>query len=70
LWAAQWSSTTWICLPGKSACRPGLGMPLADRGRPVVATMGDGSFIFANPVAGHEIAEILTLLFAALNDAE
>jgi hypothetical protein len=53
LWAAQWSSTTWICLPGKSAGRPWLRMPLADRGRPVVATMGDGSFIFTNPVAGH-----------------
>ncbi len=38
-----------------------LGMQLADRQRLVVATMGDGSYIFANPVACHQIAEALKL---------
>jgi acetolactate synthase-1/2/3 large subunit len=50
----------------------GLGMQLADRGRLVVATMGDGSYIFANPVACHQIAEALALpiLVVVLNNAE
>jgi acetolactate synthase-1/2/3 large subunit len=50
----------------------GLGMQLADRERPVVATMGDGSYIFANPVACHQIAEALALpiLVLVLNNAE
>ncbi len=39
----------------------GLGMQLADRDRLVVATMGDGSYIFSNPVACHQIAEALRL---------
>lgn len=39
----------------------GLGMQLADRERLVVATMGDGSYIFANPTACHQIAEALEL---------
>jgi acetolactate synthase-1/2/3 large subunit len=49
-----------------------LGMQLADRGRLVVATMGDGSYIFANPVACHQIAEALALpiLVIVLNNAE
>ncbi len=49
-----------------------LGMQLADRGRLVVATMGDGSYMFANPVACHQIAEALELpiLVVILNNAE
>jgi len=39
----------------------GLGMQLADRDRLIVATMGDGSYIFSNPVACHQIAEALAL---------
>jgi len=38
-----------------------LGMQLADRDRLIVATMGDGSYMFANPVACHQIAEALEL---------
>ena len=38
-----------------------LGMQLANRDRLIVATMGDGSYIFANPVACHQIAEALAL---------
>jgi acetolactate synthase-1/2/3 large subunit len=38
-----------------------LGLQLADRNRLVVATMGDGSYMFANPVACHQIAEALQL---------
>lgn len=38
-----------------------MGMSLADRSRVVVATMGDGSYMFANPVACHQIAEALEL---------
>lgn len=38
-----------------------LGAQLADRDRLVVAAMGDGSYIFANPVACHQIAEALQL---------
>lgn len=37
----------------------GLGMKLADPDRLVIATMGDGSYMFANPVACHQIAEAL-----------
>ncbi|SMF77875.1 acetolactate synthase-1/2/3 large subunit [Tistlia consotensis] len=58
----------------------GLGMALADQsgapgidpGRLVVATMGDGSYLFANPVACHQIAEALALplLVVILNNAE
>ncbi|MCW3837599.1 thiamine pyrophosphate-requiring protein [Sphingomonas canadensis] len=45
-----------------------LGVQLADRDRLVVATVGDGSYMFANPVACHQIAEahglpILTIVF-------
>lgn len=49
-----------------------LGMQLADRDRLVVATMGDGSYMFANPVACHQIAEALDLpvLILVLNNAE
>jgi acetolactate synthase-1/2/3 large subunit len=38
-----------------------LGAQLADRSRLVAATMGDGSYMFANPVACHQIAEALEL---------
>jgi acetolactate synthase-1/2/3 large subunit len=49
-----------------------LGMSLADPGRLVVATMGDGSYIFANPVACHQIAEALALpvLVVVVNNGE
>jgi acetolactate synthase I/II/III large subunit len=50
----------------------GLGMLLADRRRLVVATMGDGSYIFSNPVACHQVAEALglPLLVVILNNGE
>lgn len=38
-----------------------LGAQLADRDRLCVACVGDGSYIFANPVACHQIAEALEL---------
>jgi len=49
-----------------------LGMQLADPGRLVVATMGDGSYMFANPVACHQIAEAagLPVLILVLNNRE
>ena len=49
-----------------------LGIQLADRERLVVATMGDGSYIFSNPAACHQIAEALELpvLILVLNNAE
>jgi acetolactate synthase-1/2/3 large subunit len=49
-----------------------LGMQLADRDRLIVATMGDGSYMFANPVACHQIAESLRLpvLVIVLNNLE
>lgn len=49
-----------------------LGMQLADPKRLVVATMGDGSYMFSNPVACHQIAEALQLpvLIMILNNAE
>ncbi|MDW8340777.1 MAG: thiamine pyrophosphate-requiring protein [Geminicoccaceae bacterium] len=45
-----------------------LGAQLADRDRLVVAAVGDGSYLFANPVACHQIAAanglaVLTLVF-------
>ncbi|MBO0346378.1 thiamine pyrophosphate-requiring protein [Roseibium sp. CAU 1637] len=49
-----------------------LGYQLADKKRLVVATLGDGSYMFANPVACHQIAESLglPLLLLVLNNAE
>ncbi|ADZ71541.1 thiamine pyrophosphate-requiring protein [Polymorphum gilvum] len=49
-----------------------LGMKLGNRDRTVVATMGDGSYIFSNPVACHQIAEALDLpiLVLVVNNAE
>lgn len=38
-----------------------LGAQLADRDRLVIAAMGDGSYLFANPVACHQVAEALGL---------
>jgi len=38
-----------------------LGAQLADRDRMCIACVGDGSYIFANPVACHQIAESLAL---------
>lgn len=38
-----------------------LGAQLADRDRLVIAAIGDGSYMFANPVACHQIAEALAL---------
>mgnify|MGYP000023525070 CR=1 FL=1 len=49
-----------------------MGFALARPERVVVATMGDGSYMFANPVACHQIAEALDLsmLVLVLNNAE
>ncbi|MGD9811248.1 MAG: thiamine pyrophosphate-dependent enzyme, partial [Sphingobium sp.] len=38
-----------------------LGLQLADRDRLTIATMGDGGYMFANPVACHQIADALSL---------
>jgi acetolactate synthase-1/2/3 large subunit len=49
-----------------------LGAQLAEPERLCVATMGDGSYMFANPVACHQIAEALELpvLIVILNNSE
>jgi acetolactate synthase-1/2/3 large subunit len=49
-----------------------LGMKLGDPERRVIATMGDGSYMFSNPVVCHQIAEALELpiLVIILNNAE
>jgi acetolactate synthase-1/2/3 large subunit len=49
-----------------------LGMQLAQPDRVIIATMGDGSYMFSNPVACHQIAEALNLpvLFLVLNNRE
>ncbi|RCK53582.1 acetolactate synthase [Thalassospira profundimaris] len=49
-----------------------MGFALADRKRLVIATMGDGSYMFANPTACHQIAEALRLpvLILVLNNNE
>ncbi|MEM7443827.1 MAG: thiamine pyrophosphate-requiring protein [Pseudomonadota bacterium] len=49
-----------------------LGIQLADRERIVVATLGDGSYLFSNPAVCHQIAEALDLpvLVLILNNAE
>jgi acetolactate synthase I/II/III large subunit len=50
-----------FCTPhsaGLGWCLPAaLGAQLADRSRLVVACVGDGSYVFANPVACHQVAE-------------
>tara|TARA_B110000879_G_scaffold156733_1_gene202439 strand:+ start:162 stop:689 length:528 start_codon:yes stop_codon:yes gene_type:complete len=38
-----------------------LGAQLADRNRLVISVVGDGSYMFANPTACHQIAEALDL---------
>ena len=43
-----------------------LGMKLAEPDRLVVATMGDGSYMFANPVAVHHTAEVHGIAVLAL----
>lgn len=50
----------------------GLGMQLAEPDRLIVATMGDGSYMFSNPVVCHQIAEALELplLIIVLNNSE
>jgi acetolactate synthase-1/2/3 large subunit len=58
---------------GLGWCFPAaMGMQLADPARLIVPTMGDGSYIFANPVACHQIAEALSLpvLIIILNNRE
>jgi acetolactate synthase-1/2/3 large subunit len=47
-----------------------MGMKLADPDRLVVATMGDGSYLFANPVAAHHVAEAhgIAVLTVILNN--
>jgi acetolactate synthase-1/2/3 large subunit len=49
-----------------------MGMQLAQPDRLIIATMGDGSYMFANPVACHQIAEALELpvLLLVLNNRE
>ncbi|PHP67919.1 acetolactate synthase [Zhengella mangrovi] len=49
-----------------------LGAQLAEPDRLCVATMGDGSYMFSNPVACHQIAEALQLpvLVVILNNGE
>lgn len=48
-----------------------LGYKLADRSQLVIATMGDGSYIFANPLACHQIGEAydIPILTVILNNA-
>jgi acetolactate synthase-1/2/3 large subunit len=58
---------------GLGWCFPcALGMQLAGPDRLIVATMGDGSYMFSNPVACHQIAEALNLpvLVLVLNNSE
>lgn len=49
-----------------------LGAQLADRDRLIFATMGDGSYMFANPTACHQVAEALELpvITLVLNNEE
>ena len=48
-----------------------LGAKLADRGRTVIACVGDGSYMFANPVACHQTAAMhdLPILTVVFNNA-
>ncbi|MEM6745368.1 MAG: thiamine pyrophosphate-dependent enzyme, partial [Pseudomonadota bacterium] len=49
-----------------------MGTALAEPETLVVATMGDGSYVFANPVACHQMIEALdlALVILVLNNAE
>ncbi|MBB3919572.1 MULTISPECIES: thiamine pyrophosphate-requiring protein [Rhizobium] len=70
------SPDTWFQEPhsgGLGWCFPAaLGMKLAQPDRLIVATMGDGSYMFSNPVACHQIAEAaeIPLLVLVLNNSE
>ena len=48
-----------------------MGIKLADPDRLVIATIGDGSYMFANPVACHQVAEAhdIAVLTIVLNNA-
>ena len=48
-----------------------LGVKLAEPGRQVIAVLGDGSYLFANPVAVHHAALLhrLPVLFVVVNNA-
>lgn len=50
----------------------GMGMKLGDPDRLVVATLGDGSYMFANPTACHQVMEAygLPILMVVVNNAE
>jgi acetolactate synthase-1/2/3 large subunit len=67
---------TWYQEPhsgGLGWCFPAaLGMKLARQDRLVIATMGDGSYMFSNPVACHQISEAaeIPLLVIVLNNSE
>ncbi|MHC2484790.1 thiamine pyrophosphate-requiring protein [Rhizobium leguminosarum] len=67
---------TWFQEPhsgGLGWCFPAaLGMKLAQPDRLIVATMGDGSYMFSNPVVCHQIAEAvdIPLLILVLNNSE
>lgn len=69
-------STSWYESPHSGGLGFGLpaamGMALARPDRLTIATPGDGSHIFSNPVACHQVAEALglTLLVIVLNNAE
>ncbi len=49
-----------------------IGMKLAAPGKLIVATMGDGSYMFANPVACHQVAEAyqVPIVVVILNNSE
>lgn len=70
------SPNTWYQEPhsgGLGWCFPAaLGMKLARQDRLIIATMGDGSYMFSNPVACHQIAEAadIPLLILVLNNSE
>ncbi|MCD2171438.1 thiamine pyrophosphate-requiring protein [Rhizobium sp. C4] len=70
------SPDTWYQEPhsgGLGWCFPAaLGMKLARQDRLIIATMGDGSYMFSNPVACHQIAEAanIPLLILVLNNSE
>jgi len=70
------SSNSWFQEPhsgGLGWCFPAaLGMKLARPDKLIVATMGDGSYMFSNPVACHQIAEAaeIPLLILVLNNSE
>lgn len=59
------AANTWMTPPFSGGLGFGvpaaLGAKLADPARTVVAAVGDGSYIFANPVACHQVAEALSL---------